>query len=154
MASVPYERVHTVTDYYDGPRDGLADYNGKPHRYQSEWDEAADEWAETFLLTPIDEATFNLEMERWRIWRAWERAFHAGEVSQDTHPGVGGKNDRYDELNELIATRLGGTEPPGIRVVAKFRAIHGIEAPKGVMRDLEVEWGLPPNKSLERTREG
>ena len=45
-----YERVHTVANYFDGPREGLADYQGSPHRYKSEWDEAADDWADPFEL--------------------------------------------------------------------------------------------------------
>ena len=147
-----YERVHTVFDYYDGPRDGVADYNGKSHRYQSQWDEAADDWADTFTLTPVDQGTFELEMERWQIWRTWERAFHAGEVPHESHPGFGGKNRRYDELGELIAVRLRGIEPLDIRPIASFRAVQAMETTPGVARELEVEWSLPPNTSLERSR--
>jgi hypothetical protein len=139
---VAYERVHTVTDYYDGPRDGLADYNGEPHRYQRQWDEAADDWAKTFTLTPIDQVTFDLELERWQIWLAWQRAFHAGEVPHDSHPGLGGMNARYDALSELIAARIRGIEPLEARFTASFRAIQAKEAPPGVMRDLEVRWGF------------
>jgi hypothetical protein len=48
--AVAYERVHTVANYFDGPREGLADYQGSPHRYKNEWDEAADDWADPFEL--------------------------------------------------------------------------------------------------------
>ena len=78
-----YERVHTVWDYYDGPREDLADYRGPPHRYKCEWDEATDDWADTFGLTPVDAETFRLEMARWHIWRTWERAFHSGQAAKD-----------------------------------------------------------------------
>jgi hypothetical protein len=30
-----YETVHTMEDYYDGPREGFADVEGKPHFYVS-----------------------------------------------------------------------------------------------------------------------
>ena len=148
-----YERVHTVSDYYDGPREGLADYGGVPHRYKSEWDEAADDWAETFELTPVDAETFQLEIERWQIWRAWERAFHSGQVAQESHPGHGGKNARYDELGKLIESRMASLTPLDIRPTADFRALPGQELPGHMWRELEVEWSLPPNTSLERTRE-
>jgi hypothetical protein len=151
---VTYERVHTVSDYYDGPREGLADYGGEPHRYKSHWNEAADDWAETFELSPIDADTFRLEMERWQIWRAWERAFHSGNATQESHPGYGGKNARYDELAKLIEPRMLALKPIKARLTAGFRALPGQELPGHMMRELEVEWGLPPNKSLERTREG
>ena len=32
-----YETVHTMTDYYDGPRGGIAEVNGRPHLYTSTW---------------------------------------------------------------------------------------------------------------------
>ncbi len=134
-----YERVHTVADYYDGPREGLADYGGAPHRYKSEWDEAADNWAETFTLAPVDAETFRLEMERWQIWRDSEHAFHSGQAAQESHPGYGGKNDRYDELKKLVEPRLLALEPLNVRLVANFRALPGQELPGYMMRDLEVE---------------
>jgi hypothetical protein len=142
-----YERVYTVSNYYDGPREGLADYKGQPHRYQSQWDEVADDWAETFVLTPVDDVTFNLEMEQWQIWRDWERAFHTGEVSHDSHPGFGGKNLRFDELEKLVALRMRDFKPLEVYLAATFRIVEGQEAvPPGVMRELEVEWCLSSDK--------
>jgi hypothetical protein len=151
---VAYERVHTVSEYYDGPRDGMADYLGAPHRYKSVWDAAADDWTETFELIPVDAETFRLEIERWQIWRAWERAFHLGQAAQESHPGYGGKNARYDELGKLVGARMASLKPLEVHVTASFRAPLGQELPGYMMRELEVEWGLTPNPSLERTREG
>ena len=148
-----YERVHTVSDYYDGPREGLADYIGTPHRYKCEWDEVADDWADTFELTPIDAETFRLAIERWHIWRTWERAFHSGQAAQDSHPGYGGKNARYDELGSLIELRMLSLTSLGVHPTANFRALPGQDLPGYMMRELEVEWGLPPNTSMERTRD-
>jgi hypothetical protein len=45
---VTFERAHTVTDFYDGPRAGVADYCARPHYYSCEWDEHADDYADTF----------------------------------------------------------------------------------------------------------
>jgi len=30
-----FEKVHTMTDYYDGPRKGIADFAGQPHFFES-----------------------------------------------------------------------------------------------------------------------
>src|SRR5687768_8510315 len=30
-----FERVYTVTDYWDGPREGIADFQDVPHLYRS-----------------------------------------------------------------------------------------------------------------------
>ena len=94
------------------------------------------------------------EMERWQIWRDWEHAFHSGRAAQESHPGYGGKNDRYDELKKLVEPRLLALKPLNVRLVANFRALPGQDLPGYMMRDFEVEWSLPPNKSLELTREG
>jgi hypothetical protein len=101
-----YERVFTVDDYYDGPRSGIASYLGRPHHYFCEWDEARGDYSDTFRLTPIDEETFSLAMERWSIWEQWDAAFRRGEVAQSTHPGLPGSNPRYAELQRTLEARL------------------------------------------------
>src|SRR5262249_26721368 len=74
-----YEIVHSMTDFWDGPRQGIANFNGIPHLYESEFDKFTEnDWQDTYLLMPIDEATFQLAMEDWEIWRRWETAFHSG----------------------------------------------------------------------------
>lgn len=37
-ALAEFERVHTMEDYYDGPRRGIANFRGAPHLYESERD--------------------------------------------------------------------------------------------------------------------
>jgi len=83
---MPFERIHTVSDFYDGPRSGIADYCGEPHYYECEWDNDLDDYADTFVLTPIDRDTLILALEKWAIWRKWEWAYHRGEVAESTHP--------------------------------------------------------------------
>jgi hypothetical protein len=84
--TVAFERVYTVCDYYDGPRSGIATFSGQPHHYHCEWNESKNDYANTFVLTPIDEDTLALAMEQWSIWREWEAAFHRGGVPQSTRP--------------------------------------------------------------------
>ena len=43
-----YERVHTVLDYYDGPRKGVADFEGQPHLYECIFDDANDNYSDSF----------------------------------------------------------------------------------------------------------
>jgi hypothetical protein len=49
-----YEAVFTVTGYYDGPRQGIANYLGAPHFYDCVFDKAKDNYSELFRLMPID----------------------------------------------------------------------------------------------------
>ena len=62
-----FEAVFTVRVYYDGPRSGIANYQGKPHFYDCIFDEAKDDYSDEYWLTPIDSATFELAMEDWEI---------------------------------------------------------------------------------------
>lgn len=137
-----YERVYTVWDYYDGARSGIANYRNRPHYYVCEWDKDADDYAETFTLTPIDEKTLTISLEQWSIWREWEIAFHRGLRSQETHPALPRQNERYAELDALLKSTLpisGG--PNSVRKRASFRPQkQQDDLPPGALRDLEVEW--------------
>jgi hypothetical protein len=57
--------VHTVTERYDGPVRGIAEFRGRPHYYERQFNAEADEWSEIYWLMPIDEETFRLAMEAW-----------------------------------------------------------------------------------------
>jgi hypothetical protein len=138
-----YERVHTIWDYYDGPRSGIADYAGVPHYYLSEFDEEKDEYTDTFLLRQIDDATFQLILKQWKIWRIWELAFHSGQRDKSSHPALPGQDETYAQLGIEIRSEIDtlATDPVVARAV--FRALPDqTELPKGVSRELQVEWTL------------
>ncbi len=84
-----YDTVHTMTDYYDGPRRGIADVSGRPHVYTSTWaDIDTDEEEDVFELHAIDAETLSLALESWAIWLRWEEAFHDGQTNLHTHPAL------------------------------------------------------------------
>jgi hypothetical protein len=140
---MPFERVYTVHDYYDGPRSGVADYLGRPHHYSCEWDDGADDYAETFALVEIDDCTVSLVLQQWEIWRRWEYAFHRQEVPQATHPGLPGNDLHYAELQTAIKSRIANTLAKPVRARGVFRVDpNRPETPRGVMRELQVEWEL------------
>ena len=136
-----FELVYTVNNYYDGPRSGIADYRGQPHRYDCQFDEEADDWTDTFVLTPVAGDTLALALEQWAIWRKWEAAFHAGKVPHGSHPAFGGQDERYDELTQILKRRLTEKSAEAVRAKGHFRVRpHQQDMPVGVMRELEVEW--------------
>jgi hypothetical protein len=136
-----FERVYTIWDYFDGPRDGLADFGGSPHYYKCSWDEKSDDYSSEYELSPIDSDLLGAALEQWQIWKRWERAFHTGAVPQSTHPGHGGIDSRYDELEVIINRGIDALGPPVRRVSAEFRAVPSKEASApGIMRELEVAW--------------
>lgn len=60
----PMEKVHSVWDFYDGPRTGIADYNGSPHYFACTWDVVSDDYGESYSLSPIDAETLALALEQ------------------------------------------------------------------------------------------
>jgi hypothetical protein len=69
--------VYVENEWYDGPRAGIADVNGLPHRFASQWDEASDEYLDTFLVWPVAPAELALEQEQWAIFVSWNDQYEA-----------------------------------------------------------------------------
>ncbi|MCB1634307.1 MAG: hypothetical protein KDI51_06915 [Xanthomonadales bacterium] len=101
----PPEHVYVENDWYDGPRAGVANVNGLPHRFISQWDEKEDEYMGTFLVWPIDPEELALEQEQWRIFASWNEQYEAGLVGTDSHPGHPGTNTRWDEIDLQLSAR-------------------------------------------------
>lgn len=126
-----FETVYTVRDYYDG----------QPHHYHCEWNESKQDYADTFVLTPIDQDTLAVAMEQWSIWREWQDAFKRGDVPQSTHPGLPGSHGRYAELETTLQARIPAQSANQRRARGVFRSVSVPEnAPPGIIHELEVEW--------------
>ena len=135
-----YERVYTVVDYYDGPRKGMADYQGRPHLYECIFVEGKDAYTDLFRLSPIDPETFRLAMEDWAIWKRWERAYHAGEADVNTHPALPHERERHEELERMLADLLVVDPAKAVTRIGHFEAAGGETLPMGVIRPLQVKW--------------
>jgi len=135
------EHVYMVWDYYDGPVSGIADLNGTPHYFQGIYDEKEQEYSEVFEATPIDDDLLKFALENQAIYREWEIKFQSGLVEKTTHPGNGGQNNRYDELEVLIREKIEALPNPTQILSARFRGIRKHpELPKGILIDFEVQW--------------
>ena len=115
-----YEAVHTITDWYDGPRQGVADLHGEPHYYENHWYEGERDWSEIYLLQPLDPETFALAMEDWEIWLRWENAFKEGKTTHETHPALPEDRKRHEELEKLLSERLVAPPETSIKARADF----------------------------------
>jgi hypothetical protein len=151
---VTFERVYTMTDWYDGPRSGVANFEGKPHEYSCPFDHWLPGLGDLYELRPIDAATFRLVLEDWEIYVRWEAARAAGEVPAEPHGVLPADRERSAVIDELLASRLVAFVPPAegvaalaalpppIRVRGVFRSharIAHLDA-----RDMEVEWTREP----------
>ncbi|HEX8251054.1 MAG TPA: hypothetical protein VF599_22965 [Pyrinomonadaceae bacterium] len=115
-----YETVHTITDWYDGARAGIADLDGKPHYYENHWSESESDWSDIYFLKPLDAETFALAMEDREIRLRWEEAFKTGKTTGNTHPALPEERQRHEELIRILAERLVIIPETGIRAEAEF----------------------------------
>jgi hypothetical protein len=130
------ERVYTVTDHYDGPREGIATFCGRPYAYRCPFDFWKDEYADLYELHAIDDETLALALEDWAIWSRWRKAFDDGLTSIDTHPALPDDGARHAEIAPLLAECLAVRDVRALLVRGRF---HPRE---GSADHLEVEWTL------------
>ena len=132
------EPVHTIDDYYDGPKQGIADFEGKPHYYEREFDKEEDEYSRVFRLTSISESIFELAMEKWQIWCRWRKAFDSGKATISAHPALAEERPRYDELKRIVDEHIANSRTRSLRARAGFV----FEPPKegGGLENVHVEW--------------
>ena len=130
-----WEVVHTVHDYHDAPRSGIADFRGGPHAYACEWSEAEDGWSRFYKLSPITDEQFAAAMEGRAIWRRWRTAHDAGTLGPgDEHPVLAADRPRFEALRQQLDDALKLDNSAAIRCTAKFRG--NWDAPD----DLHVQW--------------
>lgn len=120
----PPERVYVEDEWYDGPRSGIADINGHPHRFKSLFDETEDEYLGTFMVWPVDKEVLALEIEQWRIFVEWNALFESGKTGTESHPGKGGLNLRWDELEACLRQSRSDVPANAMKALAEFERMN------------------------------
>ncbi len=133
-----FEPVYTMTDFYDGPRRGIASFQGQPYLYQSRFSDIDSDSEDTSLLSPVAPETLEIAIESWRIWLRWEVAFREGRTSEETHPSLPADSARCAELDIELADRLKIDESAAVCALGDFRTRPGSSIELGT--SLEVEW--------------
>ncbi len=113
------EKVYVELDWYDGPRSGVADYNGIPHRFISKFDDTKG-YSGSFSLISISVEDFELEVEQWKIFVKWNDLYESGKASTESHPAHGGISQRWDEIEKILKDKRNEVPPDAIRVSATF----------------------------------
>jgi len=110
------DTVYTIEDWYDGPREGAANFRGVPHRYRSvyldtpAWNPEEDR----FELTPISMEILIAMREAHELWRRWDDARREGtvpEMSDDAPRVLPEDQVRYSALRAEIDAALAGLVP-------------------------------------------
>ena len=118
------QRVYVENEWYDGPRAGVADVGGVPHRFKSQFDETEDEYLGTFLVWPVDAHILALEIEQWQIFVAWNDLYESGASGINAHPGHGGVSERWDEIQAQLHAARSDVPVDARRAVAKMEPLE------------------------------
>ena len=116
-----WQRVHTIHDYYDGLVFGVADYGGKPHVFDVQWNSSTEEYGPLCRLAEIEPELLTLVLEDWEIWLRWNDAYRMGLVSVETHPALPAERERHEALKAEIGGRLEAKRNGPILKKARFR---------------------------------
>ena len=119
-----WEPVHTMDDWYDGPRGGVADFGGSPHYYRSvyldtpKWNPDEDR----FELTPLAADTFRAALELQAIWERWHHAHKAATAPDDPDDErvLPADRSRRDELERVLAAGRAGNASLAVLVCGEF----------------------------------
>jgi hypothetical protein len=134
------EEGFTVTDYYDGPRQGIANFRGKPHFYDCIFDEVRQDYSDRYRLTPISDHIFDLAMEDWAIWERWQAAFHAGKATRKSHPALPHDRERHDQIRCVLDSALRTDDAICVTQIGTFEPVRGRTLSRGVVVDTQVRW--------------
>ncbi|MEU3616325.1 hypothetical protein ABZ725_28980 [Streptomyces sp. NPDC006872] len=105
--------------WYDGPCSGLVGIDGVAHYFQCDdvdFSRAPDEC----FVWPASEIPVTLEREQWGIFARRNQRYEAGTADIESHPGQGGIDARYDELEALLAPQR-QAPADARRLVAEWR---------------------------------
>jgi len=125
-ATTAWQRVHTVNEFYDGEIFGVADYRGRPHVYEKQWNDVSQEYGPLFRLSEIEPELLALVLEDWAIWLRWEAAFHEGQATLETHPALPSDRARHEALKAEIGDRLEAKRGGPILTTGEFRYRDGL----------------------------
>jgi hypothetical protein len=77
-----FTEVLTAWSWWDLPREGVVRIEGHPHRFRCDFDEALDDYPETYLVWPITEAELAADVARWDAWSDWRQRYDKGENAE------------------------------------------------------------------------
>lgn len=127
-AGQAWDVVHTIADWYDGPRAGVAEYGGAAYWYRSVYLDG-DRWNEDedrFELTPLTAGALERALEIMAIFDRWDAARRAGEIvwddgDEEAFGALPEEMARYRELERLEEEYL-AAHPPALTVRGWFES--------------------------------
>ncbi|ULO09496.1 hypothetical protein H1230_12380 [Paenibacillus sp. 19GGS1-52] len=94
-----FQTVYFITDWWDGPKAGFADFNGTVHCFERVFDDVNDEWSNLYLIRPVSIEEYSLQIESYQLFLDWTN----DKSSTRIHPTLDIENKRYHEVEQLLA---------------------------------------------------
>lgn len=139
---VIYERVYTMHDWWDGPKSGVADYQGVPYIFNRNFNDELDEYNDYYLLSPITNEQCQLIIEGYEIWKRDRDADVDQQNSSNIYGTLPGDQERYIEIKSLT-NYLFEPSRHSLKVKASFRRLPTNSIlPDNIIHyhDFEVMW--------------
>ena len=143
-----FQTVHTVVDYYDGPRSGVADFDGQPHYYRSvyldtpQWNPDEDR----FELSPVTPEVLAAACEADAIFKRWDamrQTMPGFTYTDDEFGALPEEHARYRELGMFLeSSYVAAAQSRRVLVHGEFRVRE-----RSPLR-LEVRWKLAENSGV------
>jgi len=119
------EKVLAIFDWWDGPLQGLATFEGSVCFYERIFDEDEDEWSGDYYLTPLDDASVRRLLRDWDIWcKQVEAGTYTDHLSLD-------RRSLYDDIVGAAPQR---------RAYRKGAVFHGRFGKGYIPIDCSVTW--------------
>jgi hypothetical protein len=99
------EEVQTIYDYWDGPKQGIANYNGELHIYEAIFDEEKDDFSGIFWLMPTTLETLQLSLKHDELWQGWLAGEGKGKSPHEVVEGFY-KIQEHVAVKELLKERM------------------------------------------------
>jgi hypothetical protein len=131
------ERVYTVDIFWDFPISGIADFQGKPYFFDLKED--SDEESDSiYNLIPIEKEIYDLLIEKFELWKAFQDYIQKGEHTEDSGPVLEKDRERFDFLKNKIDSYLFLHQSQSFKTKASFKIIE--EKQPINFSEFEVDW--------------
>lgn len=147
MTKFKPEPVYHVSHFHDRPRQGIADFLGKPHFFDCQFSRAEDDWSDIYLLTEIDVGTVALAEESDRLFVNWLTAYNAGRTTLEGHPVLPHDRVRHEEVKAILGEKLVTDPTRAVLMHGTFDMMAKRSSPfVPVFGPIDVLWRLPESE--------
>jgi hypothetical protein len=110
-----WDTVHHISNYYDGPLEGLANLNGAPHvfflhdeifRQVGTLEDPDVEVDRIYALHAVSDEMARGLMEKQAIFERWHQAWSQDRSLMEHHPALPADRERHDALRAELAPQL------------------------------------------------